>query len=90
MSLITARKSFFYLSNFRIEKGDKSKSPEGLGNEDIGDLAILRKVLAKVFGSHVLCAPAHKDFAGHLGIGALLAVGDLDIAPAAINHVPLC
>ena len=55
-----------YLSNLWIEEGDESKRPERLWNEDIGDLAEGRKILAEVVSGHLLRAAAHKHLAGHL------------------------
>lgn len=45
-----------------IRKRDKRKSPERFGDKDVGNLAVLHKVLSQFIGRHVLCAAANKDF----------------------------
>lgn len=45
-----------------IRKRDERKSPERFGDKDVGDLAVLLKVLSQFISRHVLCAAANKDF----------------------------
>ncbi len=63
-----------YLSNFWIKEGDEREGPEGFGDEDVGDLAKLGKVVAEVVRGHVLRAAAHKHLARHLLDLALLRI----------------
>ena len=105
-----------YLRDLWIEECHEGEGPEGLRDEDVGDLSELGEVVPEVFCRHVLGAAADEHLAGNLlyltllqrkkeSEGSLhwsitvghtesqteahLRVGDLDVAPSAVDHVPL-
>lgn len=62
-----------------ISEGDEGESPEGLRDEDVGDLPVLHEELPEVVGGHVLSAAADKHLpAPHRLVGALLSYGETD------------
>lgn len=58
----------YHKSHLIICKCDKRKCPEGFGDKDISNLAILHEVLPQFISCHVLCTTANKDLTTSHGL----------------------
>lgn len=77
------------LCDVRVQEGDEAEGAEGLRDEDVGDFAKLGEIVPQVIGGEVFRAAPDKHLTGHLLDHALLRVGHLHFAPAAIDEVAL-